>query len=331
MNRTIFFQGLTALRNGSVSEDVVRQALEATRHGRLIANLVAFDTWLQERFPDSEPFFNYEITSQEGFPRHLVPFVLSLTQSDWSKVDIHGVYAVYGKRVLDLLSKNEARMQKETYRDELAGAYQHYANGLMHAAKEALEPSTLIDFPCFTGGPWSALRVAQEAVRVQSQSCNLRSEKYASPGTSKSHVHSFKSSIENLATALEVLAKLEGKSEDKTTVGCITQLRDRAKNLVLVKHDDVMRAYRQGEAVEGAIANEVAKEKRSALLATQFVPARDSSATKLDTCAVCKADEASYTGIVCRCRCICAQCVLHDMLMECPTCSTWTEFLHMAA
>merc|ERR1719331_145692 len=75
--------------------------------------------------------------SEGDFPKHLAAFKVSVSGA-WSPIDQHGIYAVFGNHLCIRL--NEAKgsfTTTERFRDQLAGAKQHYANGLMYCVQEA--------------------------------------------------------------------------------------------------------------------------------------------------------------------------------------------------
>lgn len=321
----MFFADLTLLRStGTLEKTRVEEARKACAGGTVIGNLQEFKEYLDRTFP---PMFYFEasLTSSSGFPDKLSKFFVSVT-GRWTPANQHGLYATFGAVVLDRLRTSKESMPKEKYRDELAGAYQHYANGLAWAAKsQAPDKDSTLDFPCFDK-PLTALEVAQEAVRTQRIACTLRSEKYASPGMSKSHYYSYKSALENLATNCEILADLEGNNGDGVPNRVILTLRQKAASLHLAD-SKALEACIAGMPLSAEAAARVASEKRSAVVACQLVPRPAGAGRETPTCKNCMREPPTMTGFTCRCKCLCEACVEDGVLMECPACGDYTEFV----
>ena len=132
-----FFTDLTTLRRqGVVGEDRVEAARKACRGGHPIGDLAQLANYMEDRFPKGLGYFDSSISEGE-FPKAIAAFQVSVC-GKWSRIDQHGIYYVFGNHLCQRVQEaKEAFASKEKYRDQLAGAKQHYANGLMYCVREA--------------------------------------------------------------------------------------------------------------------------------------------------------------------------------------------------
>ena len=320
----MFFQDLTSLRqSGAVDESRIKQAEAACKGGHKVKDLTELDAFLKMQFP-TLPYFVANLTSSSGFPVKLSAFVISLT-GVWNKADQHGVYAVYGNHILTNLAACRDSMTKEKYRDEMAGGLQHLSNGLMHAAKHAsLTGMEKIMLPFFDT-PKTPIEVSCDAMRAQRMSCTLRSEKYACPGMSKTHYFSYKSSLENLALACEISAQLQNQNDPKVWA-VITQLKTKAANLLLA-NESIMAAVMGDEPLSAESIRILEAEKRAYASTIAIIPSSGDKGEISSTCKKCDTKPSTHSGYICRCKCLCEECASEDVIMECPVCHEYTEFI----
>merc|ERR1712187_865351 len=222
-----------------------------------------------------------------------------------------------------MLEMSKESLSSEKYRDELAGAQQHFSNGLWPALV-GLDKDRVIDLPCFQG---TALQAAQEAVRRQRISCSLRSQKYASPKSSKSHVFSYKSSLEGLANACEVLDKLDPTADHELNTKIIIQLRSTAENLSMLKDHDLLKAVENGDTISAEANAICSSERRAANNAMKMLP-KTSANNEFDSCLQCRKKPPTLRGTICKCKCLCGDCYEEEELIECPNCKELTEFMY---
>merc|ERR1712187_981681 len=221
-----------------------------------------------------------------------------------------------------MLEMSKESLSSEKYRDELAGAQQHFSNGLWPALV-GLDKDRVIDLPCFQG---TALQAAQEAVRRQRISCSLRSQKYASPKSSKSHVFSYKSSLEGLANACEVLDTLDPAADHQLNTKIITQLRSTAENLSILTDHDLLTAVQNDDTISAEANAKFSSERRAANNAMKMLP-KTGAKEEFDLCLQCAENPPTLRGTICKCKCLCEDCYVEDMLIECPNCKEYTEFM----
>lgn len=324
-----FFGDLTKLRReGSLPLDRVEAAREACRGGRPIRDLPHLATYLDERFPKRSGPFNTTMSEGE-FPKSIAAFQVSV-HGRWSAVDVHGIYAVLGSHLcLRVLEAKESFRMKEHFRDQLAGAKQHYANGLMFCVREAKkEGREEVRLPRQVfAEPVPLLKAAQEAVQAQRVAASLRAEKYACPGGSASIVFAYKSSLENLATASRILGSVDEVNSERNNK-IADSLENKAKSLSLMTDKDLLEACSRGETITEDAGAKIQQEKRAAAATARLVPAAAASPAP-EMCLKCGSAAPTHWGYTCRCRVLCEACVEvgDDALMECPKCGDYTEFV----
>jgi len=319
-----FYGDLTALRkDGVIAKDRVKAAQAACRGGIQIADLAALARFLDKKFPSGLGYFDASM-SAGAFPSAIAAFKVSV-YGGWSKIAQHGIYVVFGDHIIRRLQDaKESFATKEKYRDELAGAKQHYVNGLMYCVKEAHgEGLDVLALPCFPE-PRSLLECAQEAVSCQRLAANLRAEKYAAPGGSGSHVKSYKSSLENLATTCRILSLVDPASTAKNAK-VAEFLEKKASALLLSSDPEVLDACSKGLFISSQVDKTVKAERRAPTVASSLLPPPE--VTSPERCVVCKTTAPSHWGYTCRCKCICEGCLVSDTLVECPMCGDYTEFV----
>jgi len=324
-----FYSDLTELRReGKLSQDRVQAAKTACRGGYPIRNLSHLATYLCDRFPVEMPYFDSSM-SEGDFPRSLAAFKVSVYGS-WSKIEQHGIYVVFGNHLCKCVNQAKGSFTDNgKFRDQLAGAKQHYANGLMHCVKEAKDQGLQeLRLPCQDfEDPVPLLKAAQLAVQAQRVAASLRAEKYASPGGSDSFVFAYKSALENLAIASRILGSVdEGNAEKNSKIA--DSLENRANSLSLASDKDLLEACSKGEAIAAEADATIKREKRAAAATARLVPAPAVSPAP-DTCLKCASASPTHWGYTCRCRVLCEGCVEvgDDALMECPRCGDYTEFV----
>lgn len=337
----MFFGDLTELRKAggaAISDARIRAAREATRGGRKVSNLSEFLDFLEERFPSGLGFFDTSMSEGE-FPKGIAAFIVSVT-GKWSAVDQHGVYIVLGDFIVKRIKEAKASFESEAkYRDQLAGAMQHLANGLMHAAQEAHRAGMVtFQMPCFIERLTPKV-AAENALNTQRQAASLRAQKYAQPGTSKSYYFSYKSALENLATVCDILAEIDAPNAPKNLK--VARLLEKKAAELSLRDDALLAAVAAGEELPEEVQQALSRERRAGAVVQALLPARaqseDTSAageervackpsTASEMCAACKESTPTHWGFACRCLCLCEGCAQED-LMECPRCGDFTEFV----
>lgn len=317
----MFFGDLTTLRStGTVDSGRIDEARRATKGGTPVSDLRGLTSFMERSFPDLG-YFDCALTSGD-FPKNIAAFLISVTDS-WTKVNQHGVFVVYGHFVLERVRKAKETLTRDKFRDEFAGGCQHYANGLMHAAMCAFERNMVdVSFPCFDA-PRTPLQMIHEAIRSQRTACSLRAEKYATPGGSKSHFFSFKSALENLATAIEFLSKIDPTDTAKSDQ-IAASLRAKAAGLALGK-EEIFGMCSEGAPLTEEVQKAIARDRRAAASVAAVLPAVQ--VTIAETCSSCSKKPPTYRGFSCRCLCLCDDCIEPDILLECPGCGEFTEFV----
>lgn len=320
-----FFNDLGAIRKGAeVSEERVRAAKDSCRNGTPVNSLTELMHFLEERFPSDMPYFASSISESNGFAPKLAAFNVSLARS-WSKDQTIGIYAVYGKHILKMLENARSSMEPTKYRDELAGANQHYANGLWPLGR-ILCAETLVRLPCFAEAV-TVLFAVQEGVKAQRTACSLRAQKYASPGSSMSHVKSYESSLYNLADACEVLLNLQPQNVPDIGPRVIQRLRSVAKDLLLVQNETLRTQINEGSQGTTEDMDRFKLERRMPALAIELLPKPEKQASTV--CLACSGGAPTMIGFICKCCCLCDACGAEysDNLAECPSCGEWTVFV----
>ena len=296
-----------------------------------MTNPAGLKAWAERRFPESTFFDN---TIAEGkFPSTIATFMVSV-QNCWTKGDQHAIYVVFGDLALRRLQQGRASMTEEKYRDVRAGALQHFANGLCHVA-EAASRNELVDLTFVLGGdqPLEALDFARKALHAQQQSACLRSEKYAKPGQSKSAYFSYKSALENLAKMLRATASLldESDPEKPILLAMARQTLDKSTRLLL--SDEVaLEAWVAGEELK-EYEQEISKDRSAAAVSIKCLKLGASTKPPPGIwleCARCHAKPPDMRGMTCKCLCVCRGCEPGDMVVECPECGDYNEFVSAA-
>merc|ERR1719387_1751991 len=224
--------------------------------------------------------------SEDEFPKSIAAFQVSV-HGRWSPVDVHGIYAVLGNHLcLRVMEAKESFATKEKFRDQLAGAKQHYANGLMYCVKVAKQDGLeKLSFPRQVfEEEIPLLTAAQLAVQAQRVSASLRAEKYASPGGSASFVFAYKSALENLAIASRILGSVDEANAVRNNK-VADSLENKARGLSLAADKDLLEACSKGEAITAEADAQVKQEKRAAASAARLVPPTPSPAA--DMCLKC--------------------------------------------
>jgi hypothetical protein len=322
-----FFGSLTQLRNGQqVAPDVVERARRHCQGGRVVRNLGELFDWMSVQNPEM-PYFDTRIAVGQ-YPISLAAFVTSCTWEPWKK---HAVYALHGEMYLQRLKSAKSMMRPETYRDHVAGASMHKANGYAHMARAAgARGLTELVLPT-----WEAPRalgdIAAQAVADLRVTCTLRSEKYGQRSGSESSVKAYQAALRNLADALEIHANLApGESAESETRSMTGWLRERATNLALTDQK-LLVACDAGETLGQDEQRLISRDLRLAETAARSVPRPEPEEERAvpEMCARCAANPPTYLGFSCRCLCLCEDCVSAEggRILECPICGDFTEFV----
>merc|ERR1712137_1423167 len=201
-----FFASLTTMRKGGeISQETVDQAVGRLQSGKQVGSLEEFNVFLQRKFP-RRPEFNMKI-GQGRHPEGLAAFVVAVQWPDWQK---HAVWSLHGNLYVDRLNFAKASLPPDKYRDNMAGALMHRANGNAHVAKNAkFAGLSEVHLPSWSG-PRSLEEIASSAVADLRQTCTLRTMKYGVPGSSKTIFFAYQAALRNLADAMEIHAELTG-------------------------------------------------------------------------------------------------------------------------
>jgi len=315
-----FFASLTNMRKGGeISQETVDQAVDRLQTGKQVGSLEEFHAFLQKKFP-ARPTFNVKL-AQGRHPEGLAAFVVAVQWPNWQK---HGLWSLHGDLYVDRLDFAKASLPAEKYRDNLAGALMHRANGNAHLAKHAkLAGLSEVQLPCWSA-PRGLVDVASSAVADLRQACTLRSMKYGAPGSSKSIFFAYQASLRNLADAMEIHADVAGREASG-----VDFVRKKAEDLVL-KDPKLIEAVEAGEKLSVTIQENVDRDVRIAeSVASSFVLQAGGQETQI--CRMCSVNPSTSLGFVCRCKCLCDACVTTgDRIKECPMCGDWTEFVKAA-
>jgi len=318
-----FFGSVTMLRSGiQLSPDAVQRAMDHCKGGRPVANLSELHLWMLEQNPDSG-FFDTRI-SVGSYPAALAAFVTSCC---WDKWKVHAVWALHGDLYLTRLKTAKPYMEKNTYRDNLAGASNHRAVGLIHMVRCALaEGLTELEIPCWDA-PLPLIDIAVLAVSDMRTACMLRSEKYGQPGCSEGTVKAYQAALRNLSDGMEVHESVT-VTKNGNMHKMVSTLRERATNLALTDQK-MLAACTTGCALAAPEQLSVDRDMRLADRANAVIPVPQRQDVAPGTsCVQCGTATATHHGHLCRCLCLCAECVAAgDRVMECPKCEEFTEFV----
>ena len=135
---------------------------------------------------------------------------------------------------------------------------------------------------------------------------------------------SYKSSLENLATATRILGLVDPGSE-AANAKFAEHLEKKASSLLLASEPELLDACSKGEALSSDVDKTLKAERRVATTACRLLPSRETAPPEM--CATCKGAPPSHWGYTCRCKCFCQGCALTDTLIECPMCGDYTEFV----
>lgn len=316
------FGSLSVMRSGQqLSPDAIQRAKDVCRGGHGVRSLRDLYSWMLAENPDT-PVFDTKI-SQGVYPAALAAFVASNCWEPWK---MHSVYAMHGEIYLARLKTAKSAMDPKSYRDHFAGASMHRANGQMHMVRCAAATGLQqLQIPC-----WDASRtlvdVATQAVADMRTACTLRSEKYGQPGCSEGTVKAYQAALRNLADALEIHQHVAGSGN---TDKMVSRLRERATNLSLTDQK-VLAACSAGESLGAQEQESVARDVRLGDSAVHVIALRQvPEASSHALCARCQTATATHHGFVCRCLCLCADCVeaQGSRILECPNCEEFTEFV----
>jgi len=319
-----FFNSLTQLRQGgNLSQDIVRRAQQHCEGGKVVRNLAELYDWMVVQNPEV-PYFDTRIAAGR-YPVALAAFVTSCHWEPWKK---HAVYALHGEVYLSRLQSAKSIMPPDQYRDNLAGALMHRANGSSHMARCAkVAGITELHIPAWSA-PKSLADIAAQAVADMRTSCSLRSTKYGQRGGSENVVKAYQAALRNLADALEIHADIaEGADGEAKTMAA--WLRERATNLALTDQR-LLVACAEGEALNHADERSVRRDLRLAETAARAIPVPEGQGGMTQAmCARCGVANATHMGFSCRCLCLCAVCATAagDRILECPLCNDFTEFI----
>merc|ERR1712071_384145 len=131
------------------------------------------------------------------------------------------------------LKTAKSTMDQKSYRDHVAGASMHRANGQMHIVRCAAATGVQqLQIPCWDA-PQTLVDIATQAVADMRTACTLRSEKYGQPGCSDGTVKAYQAALRNLADALEIHHKVAAVKPGVDMNKMVSKLRERATNLSL--------------------------------------------------------------------------------------------------
>ena len=169
-----FFSSLTQIRQGQpVAPDVVERARQHCRGGHVVRNLGELYEWMCAQNPET-PYFDNRIAAGQ-YPTALAAFVTSSRWDAWKK---HAVYALHGEVYLRRLQSAKTMMPPESFRDHVAGASMHKANGYAHMARAAAAQGLAeLTLPTWDA-PRALGEISAQAVADLCVTCTLRSEKY---------------------------------------------------------------------------------------------------------------------------------------------------------
>jgi len=290
-----------------------------------VSNLSELYQWMLGQNPD-KPSFDTRI-SVGAYPAALAAFV---TSCSWQKWKLHAVYALHGDIYLARLKTAKSTMDQKSYRDNMAGASMHRANGLMHMVRCA-ESAGLgqLHIPCWET-PRSLEAIAAQSVADMRTACTLRSEKYGQLGCSDGTVKAYQAALRNLADALEIHHKVAAVKPGVDMNKMVSKLRERATNLSLT-NQQTLAACSAGSALPAHEQESVARDVRLGDSAVHIIDASRGQMQEQPqaNCARCGTATATHHGYACRCLCMCGDCVAAagGRILECPICEEFTEFV----
>jgi hypothetical protein len=278
------------------------------------------------------PLFDKRI-AEGAYPKNLAAFVDCCMWHMWKR---HAVYALHGDLYLSRLRTAKPSMDQKAYRDHVAGASMHRANGLMHmvrcAKADGLEQ---LEIPCWDG-PRPLLSIADQAVSDMRKACTLRSEKYGMPGCTEGTVKAYQAALRNLAEALEVYNEVS-KTPDGKTGEVVAKLRARATDLFLndpKKLAACVAGTTFAPSEQASLARDVRLGDGAVDRVRVMVRRQEEKVASQASCARCRTAVATHHGYSCRCLCMCAGCVAagertstSGRILECPNCQEFTEFV----
>merc|ERR1712137_190601 len=271
----------------------------------------------------------FDATIGEGaYPKSLGAFLVSCDWLEWKK---HAIWTLHGDLYIKRLQSTKDGMPEGMFRDHLAGALMHRANGLTHMARCGKSMGQeQFELPCWDA-PRAILDIAVSAVHDLRQACTLRSAKYGAKGNSKSILFAYKATLQNLASAITVHANIAGEEPKMAS-----WLEKRANSLSLCTNTALLEACESGTALAPAEQMAVQRDLRLAeTAAANVLPTRASGAADVHCCLQCKKAGATMIGFSCRCRCLCQTCASGNAqrgrIQECPQCGDYTEFVQDAA
>ncbi len=319
-NMSDYFRALTDMRQSrSVNQLVVDGAKSHCVGGTRIADLQTLWPWMTAAFPLT-PFFDASLSSG-NYPKNLAAFVVACEWPEWQK---HAVWLLHGEMCLSRLRFAKDCMTEDMFKDNVAGALMHRANGLMHTARCALDAGLQekVRLPCWDE-PRSLEDLALLAVSDMRQSCSLRSAKYGTPNGSQSIVKAYQAALRNLADAICIYSRISG-----TEAKMVDWLRERADTLALTCNSKLLDVCESGEKLSSDEQRLVQRDLRLAETAAGNLPVCGGGMTE-DTCSRCRTRRADMLGFSCRCQCLCQTCATEasSRIQECPTCGDFTEFV----
>lgn len=279
-----------------------------------MSNLHDLYSWMLSQNPET-PLFDTKI-SQGAYPAALAAFVASNCWEPWK---MHAVYAMHGEIYLARLKTAKSEMEQKSYRDHVAGASMHRANGQMHMVRCAAATGLVqLQIPCWDV-PQTLVDIATQAVADMRTACTLRSEKYGLPGCSEGTVKAYQAALKNLADAMEIHHHVTGSGN---TAKVVSRLRERAMNLSLTDQK-VLAACSAGSSLGAQEQQSVARDVRLGDAANHVIAVRQAPEVSPHAlCARCQTTVATHHGFSCRCLCLCAECVeaQGSRVLECPNC-----------
>merc|ERR1712070_1370037 len=169
---------------------------------------------------------------------------------------------MHGEVYLARLKTAKSEMEQKSYRDHVAGASMHRANGQMHMVRCAAATGLVqLEIPCWDA-PRSLIDIATQAVADMRTACTLRSEKYGQQGCSEGTVKAYQAALRNLADALEVL-QMFADGADSNVDKMVSRLRERATNLSLTD-PKILAACSDGSGLATCQQQSVARDVRLA-------------------------------------------------------------------
>jgi len=324
VNNTNFFSSLTSRRQEvEVPAGVVQAAQMQCFGGLVVKDLHDVHRFMTTRFPKS-PVFNHLIADGD-YAKSLAAFVVGCTWPEWQT---HAVYALHGEVYHGRVHAAKLSLSQDKFRDHVAGALMHRANGFAHMAKHAFKiQKTSVELPCWPE-PRPLADVSKQAVDDLRRACTLRSEKYGAPKGSRSIFYAYQAALRNLADALDFYSEITGTPEAHSA-----GLRMRADNLAL-SDNRLLEAVEGGACVAECDMQKIQSDLRIAENAVgQVMPLPNAEFGQVPTgldvanCFACGQSPSTHLGFSCRCKCLCGVCASSQRVHECPACGDFTEFI----